>query len=302
MATKKTKAAAISIASNTTLILFKIVAGLVTGSVSLIAEAIHSTMDLVASIVAFISVKVSDRPADKDHQYGHGKAENISGVIEGVLILIAAGLIVKEAIDKIITGVSLDIIEVGIAIMGVSIVVNIIVSRYLKKVSLATDSIALEADAAHLTTDVMTMGGVFLGLIIVRITGLYILDPIIAIVVALLIVKAAIDIIRKSFGGLMDVSLPKSELTAIENCLLEHNDRIVEFHKLRTRKAGSYREIDLHLVIPKTVHVEEAHQLCDHLEEDIEKLLKNADVNIHVEPCSSTCDRCSVICELKKET
>ena len=238
MSTKKTKAAAISIASNTALILLKIVAGLVTGSVSLIAEAIHSIMDLIAAIVAFFSVKVSDQPADRKHQFGHGKAENISGVVEGVLILIAAGLIMYEAVQKIITGVSLEIIEVGIGIMAVSIVVNILVSRNLLKVSKATDSLALEADAAHLTTDVMTMAGVFLGLIIVRITGLTILDPIIAIAVALLIVKAAVAIIRKSYGGLMDVSLPESEQKAIEACLLEHNDRIVEFHRLRTRKAG----------------------------------------------------------------
>jgi cation diffusion facilitator family transporter len=299
---KKSKAALMSIASNTALILLKIVAGLITGSVSLIAEAIHSTMDLVAAIVAFISVSVSDRPADRQHQYGHGKAENISGVIEGLLILVAAGLIVKEAIHKITTGVSLDIIEVGIAIMGVSIVVNILVSRYLFKVSKATDSLALEADATHLSTDVLTMAGVFIGLIVVRLTGLYILDPIIAIIVALLIVKAAIDIIRKSYGGLMDVSLPESELTMIESCLLEHKDRIVEFHKLRTRKAGSQRQIDLHLVIPKTTHVDEADHLCDHLEADIEKLLNHAEVNIHVEPCASACERCTVVCELKQDS
>ncbi len=301
MVKKKSKAALISIASNTSLILLKITAGLITGSVSLIAEAIHSTMDLVAAIVAFISVSVSDRPADKKHQYGHGKAENISGVVEGILILIAAGLIVKEAMEKIMTGGSLEIIEVGIGVMGVAIVVNIIVSRYLYKVSRATDSLALEADAAHLTTDVMTMGGVFTGLIVVRLTGLFILDPIIAIIVALLIVKAAIDIIRKSFGGLMDVSLPEAELTMIESCLMEHNDRIVEFHKLRTRKAGSHRQIDLHLVIPRTAHVDEAHNLCDHLEEDIEKILDNAEVNIHVEPCASACDDCKVVCDSRNE-
>ncbi len=301
MFTKKTKAAAISIASNTTLILLKITAGMITGSVSLIAEAIHSLMDLAAAIIAFFSVKVSDQPADKKHQFGHGKAENISGVVEGILILVAAVLIVKEAIEKITTGVNLEIVEVGIGVMAAAIVVNSLVSRYLYKISKSTDSLALEADAAHLSTDVLTMGGVFTGLIIVKLTGLQIIDPIVAIVVALLIVKAAIDIIRKSYGGLMDVSLPEPEQRKIETCLMEHKDYIVEFHRLRTRKAGSQRQIDVHLVIPKTTHVEDAHQLCDHLETDIVKLLNNAEVNIHVEPCSSACLECHVICELRQD-
>jgi cation diffusion facilitator family transporter len=297
---KKTRAAALSIASNTSLILLKIVAGFITGSVSLIAEAIHSTMDLIAAIIAFVSVRISDNPADKQHQFGHGKAENLSGVIEGMLILVAAGLIVSEAIHKIIEGVSLEIIEVGIAVMAVSIVVNLFVSRYLLKVARATDSIALKADATHLTTDILTMAGVFIGLIIVRLTGLVILDPIIAILVAVLIVKAAIDIIREALGGLMDVSLPEAEQAAIESCIMQHNDRIVEFHRLRTRKAGSHRQIDLHLVIPRTASVDEAHSLCDHLETDIEEILHNTEVNIHIEPCLAVCAECSVICEIRK--
>jgi len=298
---KKSRAAAISIISNTLLILLKLIAGFITGSVSLIAEAIHSIMDLAAAIVAFLTVRISDNPADRKHQFGHGKAENISGVIEGLLILVAAGLIVKEAIHKITAGVEIEIIEVGIAIMAVSIIVNLLVSRYLRKVSKATDSLALEADALHLSTDVLTMAGVFIGLIIVRLTGLKILDPIIAICVALMIVKAAIDIIRKSYGGLMDVSLPESEQTAIESCLIEHSNSIVEFHRLRTRKAGSQRQIDFHLVTPKAVRVDDAHQLCDHLETDIEKILGNAEVNIHVEPCNSACTQCTISCDSKKD-
>jgi cation diffusion facilitator family transporter len=301
MSTKKTKAAAFSIASNTALILLKITAGVITGSVSLIEEAIHSLMDLAAAIIAFFSVRVSDQPADKKHQFGHGKAENISGVVEGILILVAAALIMKEAIEKLSTGVNLEVVEVGIGVMAVAIVVNTLVCRYLYKVSKATDSLALEADAAPLSTDVLTMGGVLTGLIVVKITGLEILDPIIAILVALLIVKAAIDIIRKSYGGLMDVSLPEPELKAIEKCLMEHNNRIVEFHRLRTRKAGSQRQIDVHLVIPRAARVEDAHQLCDHLEKHIEERLHNTEVNIHVEPCTSTCNGCRVICELRQD-
>ncbi len=207
----KPKAAAISIVSNSLLILLKIVAGVLTGSISLIAEAIHSVTDLVAAIIAFISVRISDRPADDRHPFGHGKAENISGVVEGVLIFIAAGIIIYQGIERLIVGATLELLEIGIGIMAVSIVVNVLVSRNLLKVSRATDSLALEADARHLTTDVVTMVGVLIGLVIIRVTGLNILDPIIAILVALLIMKTAYDITKKSFGGLMDVGLPKTE-------------------------------------------------------------------------------------------
>ena len=295
--TRKSMAAGFSIVSNTCLILLKLLAGIFTGSVSLIAEAIHSLMDLAAAVVAFFSVRVSDKPPDSKHPFGHGKAENISGVIEGLLIFIAAGLIINEAVHKIIEGGHLEMLEIGIAIMAVSIVVNLGVSRYLKKVARETDSLALEADATHLTTDVLTMAGVLIGLVIVRLTGLYILDPIFAMVVALLIIKAAFDITRKSFGGLMDASLPESEQEAISACILDHGDMSLGFHNLRTRKVGSQRQVDLHLVIPRTKSVEDAHGICDHLEKDIEEILNRVEVNIHIEPCNADCTPCPLSCE-----
>jgi len=290
--TRKSKAAGFSILSNACLILLKLVAGIFTGSVSLIAEAIHSLMDLAAAVVAFFSVRVSDSPPDSKHPFGHGKAENISGIIEGLLIFVAAGLIINEAVHKIIQGVHLEMIEIGIATMAVSIVTNFFISRYLMKVSRATDSLALEADATHLTTDMITMAGVLIGLVLVRVTGLYILDPIVAILVAILIIKAAFDITWKSFGGLMDTSLPESDLEVIKSCLMEQNDTFVGFHKLRTRKAGSQRHIDLHLVFPRTESVEDAHNICDQLERNIEKNLNMVDVTIHIEPCESECGLC----------
>lgn len=296
--TRKSKAAGFSILSNACLILLKLVAGIFTGSVSLIAEAMHSLMDLAAAVVAFFSVRVSDSPPDAKHPFGHGKAENISGIIEGLLIFIAAGLIINEAVHKIIQGVHLEMIEIGIAIMAVSIVTNFFISRYLMKVSRATDSLALEADATHLTTDIITMAGVLIGLVIVRVTGLYILDPIVAILVAILIIKAAFDITRKSFGGLMDTSLPESELEVIKSCLMEQNDTFVGLHKLRTRKSGSQRQIDLHLVFPRTESVEDAHNICDQLEENIEKNLNMVDVTIHIEPCELECHLCRGNCNM----
>ena len=292
----KSRAAAISVASNTTLIILKVVAGILTGSISLIAEAVHSTMDLAASVIAFFSVRVSDNPADEQHPFGHGKAENISGVAEALLIFVAAGIIIYEAILKFIVGTKLEFVEIGIGIMAVSIIVNIIVSRYLLKISRKTDSLALEADARHLTTDVLTMVGVLVGLGLVRLTGLNIFDPITALIVALLIFRAAYEITRKSFGGLMDTRLPKAELDAIASIIKDHAGSLAGFHEMRTRKAGSQRFIDLHLVLPNKVNLEQAHDMCDHLEQDIKNKLPNSSITIHVEPCSAECVDCTVVC------
>jgi cation diffusion facilitator family transporter len=303
MATEKTRAAAVSIASNTLLILLKIIAGIVTGSISLIAEAIHSLMDLAAAIVAFFSVRVSDKPADVEHPFGHGKAENISGVVEAILIFVAAIIIVYQAVGRIIHGETLETLEIGIIIMLASIIVNFVVSRYLLKISRKTDSIALEADAGHLTTDVMTMAGVFFGLIIVRIgkafgANLNIVDPIVAIAVSLLIIRTAYILTRKAFGGLVDVKLPEVEEANIKAAITEHfGDEVVGFHQLRTRKAGSQRYIDLHLVMPKHITLEEAHQMCDHLEKDMTTRLQHTDITIHVEPCDGKCAPCKLKCE-----
>jgi cation diffusion facilitator family transporter len=297
----KQKAARVSIASNTTLILLKLVAGILTGSVSLIAEAVHSLMDLAAAIIAFISVRISDRPPDQDHPYGHGKAENISGVAEGVLIFAASGIIIYEAIRRLIVGTTLEFLDVGIGIMIASIVVNVIVSRHLFKVSSEQDSLALEADAYHLRSDVITMSAVLAALLVVRFTGFTIFDPIAATFVAVFMGRAAYNITRKSFGGLVDSRLSQSEEDKIRSCIMEHGGQLVGFHNLRTRKAGSERHIDLHLVVPKNADVEEAHRLCDHLERDIKQCLPRSDVVIHVEPCDNECVNCSVSCTLRRD-
>jgi cation diffusion facilitator family transporter len=303
MSSTKSKAAAISIASNSLLILLKIVAGIFTGSISLIAEAIHSTMDLAAAIIAYFSVRVSDKPADEQHPFGHGKLENISGVAEALLIFIAAGIIIYEAIQRLITGTTLEFVEIGLGIMVVSIIVNLFVSRYLLKVSRDTDSLALEADARHLNTDIMTMVGVLIGLALVRLTGINIFDPITAILVALLIMKTAYDITKKSFGGLVDVRLPRIEEEEIVATIREHTSQLAGFHEVRTRKSGSHRFIDFHLMLPKNTSVEEAHNMCDHLEEDLKSRLPNSNVIIHVEPCDVECGQCKVSsCSLRINT
>ncbi len=218
------------------------------------------------------------------------------------LIFAAAGIIVYTAVRRLIVGAPLELIGIGIYITTAAIVINILISRYLSKVARDTDSPTLEADARHLFSDVLSSVAVLVGLIVVLLTGLNILDPIIALLVALLILKVGYDTLRKSFGGLVDVRLPKTEEAEIKSCIIEHYSEVVSFHKLRTRKAGSQRYIDLHLVMPKNASVEEAHRMCDHLEQDIENRLHHTSVTIHVEPCSIECDQCQISCSLRKRS
>jgi len=290
MFSTKTSAAGLSILSNSVLVALKLTAGILIGSVSVISEGVHSFVDLLAALIAFLSIRAAAKPADEEHEFGHGKIENISGTIEALLIFLAAGLIIYEAIDKIITGARPEFLTAGIAIMAFSAAANFFVSRFLHRMANRTDSVALEADAWHLTTDVYTSLGVFAGLVVVEITHWYVLDPIIAIGVALLIIRAAWGITRKSMGGLIDARLPKAEEDIIAASITEHLGEITGFHELRTRKAGSQRYINLHLVLPKSVTLETAHKLCDHLEEDIKSKLSNGLVTIHCEPCEQAED------------
>ena len=307
MFSTKTSAAGLSILSNSLLVALKLAAGIVMGSVSVISEGVHSAVDLLAAFIAFFSIRAAAKPADEEHEFGHGKIENISGTIEGLLIFGAAGLIIYEATDKIINRAKPEFLTAGIGIMAFSAVLNFFVSRFLHKIAHRTDSVALEADAWHLTTDVYTSLGVFAGLIVVEITHWYILDPIIAIVVALLILRAAWNITRKSVRDLVDERLPQAEEDIITASILEHVGELAGFHELRTRKAGSQRYIELHLVLPKKVTIEEAHRLCDHLEEDIKGKLPEGNVTIHCEPCDQhddgTCptDCPGITCRLNVE-
>lgn len=298
----KVGVAKLLIVSNLVLIVLKLIAGVITGSISVIAEAVHSIMDLAAAVIAFFSVKVSGHPADEEHPFGHGKAEAVSGFIEAALIFAAAGLILHRAILRLIAGVGPRETITGIAVMAVSVVMNTIVSRRLLKVSRATDSLALEADAAHLYTDVYTSIGVLVGLIVVEFTPFKVFDSIAAIAVAVLITKAAWDISRKALSGLMDVRLPAEEEAVIRKAIEEHGREVVGFHELRTRKVGSQRDIDLHLVMARNASLEQAHGMCDHLEQDITSKLKDASINIHVEPCGTTeCSRCAAVCSLHEK-
>jgi cation diffusion facilitator family transporter len=262
----------------------KILAGLLSGSVSILSEAIHSAMDLLAAIIAFFSVKKSDTPPDKEHPYGHGKFENVSGVIEAVLIFVAAVWIIYEAVHKLIQPEPVDNLGIGAAVMTVSALVNLLVSRKLYRVAKKTDSIALEADALHLKTDVYTSIGVAAGLFLLWITKLNFLDPVIAILVALLIFWESYELLRNAFFPLLDSSLTGKETLIISEVI---RNKGLAFHHLRTRKSGHYRFADLHLELPESMALKEIHRICDEIEHEIENRIGSIEVHIHVEPSES---------------
>lgn len=279
---QKVKVARLSIASNSLLIIMKLIVGILSGSVSIISEAIHSSMDLVAALIAFFSVKVSDTPPDSKHQYGHGKIENVSGVIEAILIFVAAAWIIFEAVKKLLgKPFELEIIWIGAIVMFLSAVINTIVSTRLYKVARETKSIALEADALHLKTDVYTSLGVAVGLVLIFITGIKWLDPVIALLVACLIIYESFVLLKKAFFPLLDSSWSEADIDILRNKLLEMK---VNYHDLRTRTAGNYKFIDLHIVIPENESVASAHKYCDMIEEELSKSFENLSVTTHVEP------------------
>jgi len=280
---KKVSVARLSILSNSILIILKLIVELLSGSVSIISEAIHSFMDLLASFVAFFSVRISDTPADERHPYGHGKFENISGVIEALLIFIAAFWIIYEAVKKIIHPNDVEKIGFGFAVMIISAIVNIFVSRRLYRVAKETDSVALEADALHLKTDVYTSFGVAGGLILMWVSGVHLVDPIVAIFVALLILKESYELFSKAYAPLLDLALPALDVAQISGIIQHHCTGGMSFHDLRTRKAGNYKYVDFHLNLDPEKTVREAHEICDQIEEDIKKAFDYTEVTIHVE-------------------
>jgi len=309
---RKVAVAWLSVASNTSLVVFKVVVGLLIGSVSVISEAIHSGVDLVAAAIALFAVKTSSKPADERHPFGHGKFENLSGTVEAVLIFFAAGWIVYEAVKKLIRPQEIDIQpSLGVAVMAMSAGVNWIVSRMLFRVGKETDSIALQADGWHLRTDVWTSIGVMVGLGLIWLgdrffpqlgSTLHLIDPIAAIMVAALIVKAAGQLTLKSARDLMDEILPPEEEARIKQTLTTFVPMVRGFHRMRTRKAGATRFIEFHIFVDGKMSVEESHRLSHQIAQRIQDQFPGSSVTVHVEPCSGNCDHgCRAGCLLSEE-
>jgi len=280
----KTGAAKLLIGTVIGLVVLKLVVGWLTGSISVLAQAADSLMDILAGVVTFSAIRIAANPADKEHPYGHGKVEDIAGALQGILIAIAAGLIIYSSVRRIIAGTSVESAETGIAVMAVSIVVSIFLSRHLLKVARATASVALEANAHNIAADIYSALAVLVAMVAVKLTGYSVIDPIIAIGVAIYLLKIALNTVRKPLSGLIDAKLPHSQETAIKVCLAKHSQYVLGYHALRTRRSGSQHYIDLHLVMNKDVSLQQAHDVCDMIEMEIDSSLPGANVTIHVEP------------------
>jgi cation diffusion facilitator family transporter len=280
----KKSAASLSIISNGLIILFKLGAGIITGSISIISEAVHSMSDFLASVLTFFAVMRSSKPADRDHPFGHGKYEDVAGFIEGFLILFAALYIIWESCKKIISHSHIEFDSTpGIIVMSVAIIANLLVSSYLFIIAKKTDSVALRADAQHLNTDVYSALGVLIGLVLIKITGITLLDPLIAILVAFIILKTGMSIIKETLNNLLDGTLPEEDIKIVENIINECND-IYGFKNFKSRKSGSNRDIDITILCEETMSIKQCHDICDELETKIQNVLPNTLITIHCEP------------------
>ncbi len=306
---RKARVAMLSVVSNSLLVFFKVVVGVFVGSVSIISEAIHSGMDLLASFIALFSVKTSQNPADEGHPFGHGKVESISGFVEAVLIFIAAFWIIFEALKKLNTPQPMELAGWGVGVMLLSAVLNIIVSQMLFKVGREADSIALTADAWHLRTDVYTSLGVMASLAVIWLghkvfhePNIHWLDPAAAIFVAVFILRAAYNLTVHAVRDLMDVKLPAAEEAWILDLITGYTAIIHGYHQLRTRKSGHLRFIEFHIKVDPQMTVMSSHEITRKLKREIMQKFPESSITIHVEPCNGQCeDKCVAGCLLPRE-
>lgn len=276
----------LSISASIATMLLKLGAYAFTGSVSLLSDAMESSVNLIAALVAFIALTIADRPADQSHAYGHDKAEYFSSGVEGALILVAAVLIIYTAVRRFLYPAPLTDLGLGLAISLLASAINFGVSRLMLRMAKRYDSISLEADAQHLMTDVWTSVGVVAALGVVAFTppGWTVLDPIIAVLVGLNIIRTGVNLIRRSMAGLMDSSLSESEIQQIETAIRASLDPGTAFHGLRTRKSGSRRFIDVHVTVPGGLSVAEGHERCKRIMAAVSARLPKTSVSTHLDP------------------
>lgn len=284
--TEKKLVAGLSITSNAIIIILKLIAGSISGSISIISEAIHSMSDFLASVLTFFAVMKSSEPADKTHPFGHGKYEDMSGFIEGGLIIFAGMFIIWEACKKLFFHQTIEVdTSLGIAVMLFAVVANIIVSTYLFKVAKKSDSVSLHADGEHLRTDVYSSLGVLLGLVLIKLTGVAILDPIIAILVAIFVLKAGFEISKETLNNLLDGTLPIEDIDTIKEIIKTYNNSCLRgFKNLKARRSGPLKDIEITMLFPKDMTISECHKICDEIESLLKQRLGNCDILIHAEP------------------
>jgi cation diffusion facilitator family transporter len=281
--------ALLSIATSIVTLGLKFGAYFLTGSVSLWSDAVEAFVNLAAGLVALGALTLAEQPADEGHTYGHDKAEYFASGVEGALILVAAIAIIWSAVDRLLAPRPLDQLGLGMLIALLAAVANFTAARVMLKVAHQHDSIAIEADAKHLLTDVWTTAGILAGLGVVALAPQWaLLDPLMAIAVAVHILFTGIDLLRRSANGLMDAALPAADVERVDALVRAELPAAASFHALRTRKSGSRRFIEFHLLVPGSLSVAESHALCDRIEDALTANLARTHVTIHVEPSETS--------------
>jgi len=281
---KKLRTALLSITVAISLVIIKLIFGFLTNSVSILASAVDSFLDLSASSVNYFSIRKSEKPADHDHRFGHGKAEGLAGLFQCFVIGVSSLYLIYVSIERLLNGGNLQDLDLGILVIAFSIVVSLLLARYIKNVAKETESIALNADSLHYQFDVYTNIGIVIALIVIKFTGLSIIDPIISIVIAILIIWSAKDIVMQSLNILMDKELPEEVVVQIEEIILNHSSEVRSFHKLRTRNAGSVKFIEFHVVLDHQLTFVKSHELAEDIIKEIEAVIPNSEVTVHVDP------------------
>lgn len=279
----KKRAAATSLTYNIVLTLLKLAAAVLTGSVSLLSEAIHSATDIIASGIALVSIRVAAAPPDDDHPYGHGKVESLAGFGESILLLMIVCYVVFESVQRLIQGTQIENLNLGIWVMGISCVSSYLVGRYVQRAAQKTHSLALASNGQHLMVDFWTSVGVLAALVTTKLTGWAYADPIFAIAFACWLAVGAWRLSVEAFHQLIDRSLSDEELEKIRQ-LAESHPGLLGYHRLRSRLSGDLRYVDMHVVVPQEWSVVEAHDCADALEKKIMDAIAPAVVVIHVDP------------------
>jgi cation diffusion facilitator family transporter len=297
------RAASLALVGTIGLTAFKLVVAYFSGSVSVLSEGIHSFLDLVGALITYFTVQEAGKPADEEHPFGHGKIETLSSLFEALLLVLAAIVVTYEGIDHFFHPHEVVYQGVAIATISLSVVVSYFIYRQNRGIARQTESIALEVNALHFLSDVVASLGVLAGLIILNLTGWLVVDAIVAFGVAAYILYIASTQVKKAILELSDTHLPADEIAKIQEVLLEFRGRqMIEAHNLRTRKGGSTRHIDFHMVVCGKLSVDESHAVCDRIEARIHEVFSDASVNIHVEPCAHARIECEKYCpvEVKK--
>ena len=276
--------AAVSLFVTIGLLALKLTVGIISDSIAVLSDAVDSGTDLAGGAAALVSLRIAAQPADQDHPYGHGKVEAVSASVAATVVGLGGGLITFQAVRRLIEGSPEIDVGIGIVAMAIAAVANLLMAALMRREARRTGSMALSAEATHLRTNVVQAGAIIFGLAAVGITGERLFDPITALLLAAFMAWTAIGLVRTALEDIMDQSLPDVDLIAIEEVLRAHKDEVLGYHRLRTRRSGATRHIDMHLIFEADRTVVDVHDTSDHIEADIQTRLPGAEVVIHPEP------------------